>query len=364
MSKTVKILKQIDEEEIPKAFSKIRKNANSPEAVKRIVDDIVEKTEVSHPAGKALLSNYTNSMLLGEAAFDEMPEVVLATPAQRASALKNASYSGLNELRDSIRSEKLNYPAFGNVVKISPEYNPEFWGKSNRSGILLSQPPDVPMNFLTGVNLHEYGHQYDDAIRLAVRKMKQLQSLDSKDPDVIKEYNRTKNALSVMLKKYPDIEETIKDKDLLDFESKPYDWDKPKIANIEKGIESPSELAKELTSGHMFKRNYEFDNLMKALKGGLKAVKGLGVGMIPAAAAGAVAAYSPDSVAGEAAKTALKVTDEGDPLSLLMPLAANEGEEAEVQKMVQKQKTKQIPGATDSKWYGRKWSKIKNLLEK
>ena len=364
MSKTVKILKQIDEEEIPKAFAKIRKNADSPEAVKRIVDDIVEKTEVPHPAGKALLSNYTNSMLLGEAAFDEIPEIVLATPAQRASVLKKASYSGLNELRDSIRSEKFNYPTFANAVKISPEYNPDFWGKSDRSGIFLSQPPDVPMNFLTGVNLHEYGHQYDDAIRLAVRKIKQLQSLDSQDPEVIKEYNKTKNALSVMLKKYPDIEKTVKDTDLLNFQSKPYDWDKPNIANIEKGIESPSELAKELTSGHMFKRNYEFDNLMKALKGGLKAVKGVGVGMIPAAVAGAAAAYSPNSMAGEAAKTALKVADEGDPLSLLMPSAANEGEEAEVQKMIREQKATQIPGSTDSKWYGRKWSKIKNLLEK
>jgi hypothetical protein len=364
MNRTVKILKQIDEEEIPKAFAKIRKQADSPEAVKRVVDDIVKKTDVEPPAKKAILANLINAMLLGEAAFDEIPEVVIASPAERASALKKASYSGLDELRDSIRSEQFNYPTFTNRIKISPEYNTKSWGRSDSSGILLYQPPDVPMNFLTGVNLHEYGHQYDDAVQLAVRKIKHLQSLNLQDPDVAKEYNKTKDALSVMLKKYPDIEKTIKDKDLPTFQSKPLDEDTPKIANLTKGIESPSELAEELTAGHMFKRNYEFDNLMKALKGGLKAVKGVGVGMIPAAAAGAVAAYSPKSMAGEAAKTALKVADEGDPLSLLTPSDVNEDEEAEVQKMIQEKKATQIPGATDSKWYGRKWSKIKNLLEK
>jgi hypothetical protein len=364
MSKTLKILKQIDEEEIPKAFLEARKHSNSPEAISRIVDKIVDRSEVSNPSGKALLANFVNGMLLGEVALDEIPELAILSPEERAKLLKKTSYSGMDELRDSVESTKFKYPKLGNKLDISPEYNPKFWGMSDRSGILLHQPSDVPLNFLTGVNLHEYGHQYDDAIRLALKKIKHLQTLDLKDPSVSSEYNKTKSALFEMWKKYPEIERTVTDQDLPSFKSNPYNVTHPRAAAAIGGVTSPNELSKSLTAGHMFKRNYEFDNLVKALKGGMKTVKGVGIGMIPAAAAGAIAAYSPDSMAGEAAKTSMKIMEEGDPLSMLMPSKVNENEEADVEKMIQEQKAIQAPGSTEDKWYGRRWSKIKDSLGK
>jgi hypothetical protein len=359
MSKTLQILKQIEEEEIAKAFAEARKNADSPEALNRIVDNIVKRVGIENPTGKAYLSNFVNGMLLGEAAFDEIPELSIMSPEERALKLREISYGGLDKLRDSIESDILKYPKLGNKIEISPEYNPRYWGKSDLSGILLH-----PMSFLTAVNLHEYGHQFDDATRLALRKLRDLQDRGLQNPAIKKEYDKTKMALFEMWKKYPEIGKTIQDKDLPYFKSRPYSAPATEIAEATGQATLPSELEKELTKGHMFKRNYEFDNLRNALKGGMKAVKGVGVGMIPAAAAGAVAAYSPDSMAGEAAKTALKVVDEGDPLSLLTPSNVNENEEAEVQQMVAEQKAQQPAGSTDDKWYGRRWSKIKDILGK
>jgi len=364
MSKTLKLLKQIDEEEIPKAFAEARKRSDDSKAVRRIIDSIVNKTEVTNPTGKALLSNFTTGMLLGETALDEIPELAIMSPEDRAQKLKKVSYSGLDELRDSIESQKYRYPKMENKLEIKPEYNPDFWGRSSIEGVLLNQPSDAPMNFLAGVNLHEYGHQYDDAMRIALRKLKHLQTLDMKDPEIAKEYDKTKKALFEMSKKYPEIKSTITDKDLLNYKSEPYNFFQPSVDQNIAGVTTPSELEQGLTKGHFFKRNYEFDNLMKALKGGMRTVKGVGIGMIPAAAAGAIAAYSPDSMAGEAAQTALKVVDEGDPISLLMPSSLNENEEVEVQKMIQEQKAKQAPSSTDKKWYGRRWSKVKDLLGK
>jgi hypothetical protein len=358
MSKTVKILKQIDEEEIPKAFAKIRKQADSPEAVKRVVDDIVKKTGITNPAGQAYLSNFTNSMLLGETALDEIPELAILTPEDRASKLKKASYEGMDELRDSIRSEVSGFPKLGNKIEISPEYNSKFWGRSDRSGVLLHQPDYVPLNFKIGVNQHEYGHQFEDAIKLAVAKLDHLKTLGLKDPKIAADYEKTKSALFNMYKKYPDIKKFTEDDDIIKFKNEKYNELAPTYAQEIEGKTSPADFEKAMTRGHMFKRNYEFDNLMNALKGGLKKVKSVGVGMIPAAAAGAVAAYSPKSMAGEAAKTALKVIDEGDPLSMLMPSSINENEDEEVQKMLQNQKDK------ENKIIGRRWSKVKNLLEK
>jgi hypothetical protein len=364
MNKTVQLLKQIDEEEIAKAFAEAKKNADSPEAVSRIVDKIVKKTGVTNPAGQAYLSNFTNSMLLGEAAMDEIPELAIATPLDRAYQLKKASYDGMDELRDSIHSEVSGFPKLGNKIEISPEYNSKFWGRSDRSGILLHQPDYVPLNFRIGVNKHEYGHQFEDVIKLALAKLDHLKTVGLKDPRVAADYEKTKSALFNMYKKYPDIKKFIEDKSIIRFKNEKYNEMAPAYAQGIEGKTSPSDFEKAMTRGHMFKRNYEFDNLMNALKGGLKNVKSVGVGMVPAAAAAAIAAYSPDSMAGEAAKTSMKVMEEGDPLSMLIPANVNENEEAEVQKMIQEQKATQAPGSTDDKWYGRKWSKVKDLLGK
>jgi hypothetical protein len=363
MSKSLQILKQIDDEEIAKAFAEAKKNADSPEAINRIVDNIVKKAGIDNAPGKAYLSNWVNAMLLGEAAFDEIPELSIMSPEERALKLREVSYGGLDKLRDSVESKILKYPKLGNKIEISPEYNPTSWGKSNLSGIYLNQPSEVPLNFLTAVNLHEYGHQFDDATRLALRKLKDLQMRDLKNPEVKKDYEKTKEALLNLIKKYPETKSTIQDKDLSDFKSRPYSSSATEVAEATGQAILPSELEKELIKDHMFKRNYEFDNLLKALKGGMKTVKGVGIGMIPAAAAGALAAYSPDSMAGETAKTALKVMDEGDPLSLLTPPSLNENEEKEIQKMIEEQKAKQSAADTADKWYGQRWSKIKDLVQ-
>ena len=365
-SRTVKILKQLDKEEIPKAFAEIKKHADSPEAVQNVVNKLItNKLGITNPAGQAYASNYTNSMLLGEAAFDEIPELAIMSPLDRALKAREVSYGGMDKLRDSIKSEVLwEYPKLGNKVQISPEYNSNIWGSSSLPGIVLYQHPDIPLNFLLGVNLHEYGHQFDDATRLAIKKLQDLKSRGLNNPKIAAEFEKTKNALSDMWKKYPEIKSTIQDTDLPYFRSQPNNDIAPAAAQAMSLASTPAQFEKELTKGHMFKRNYEFDNLMRALKGGMRTVKGVGVGMIPAAAAGAIAAYAPDSMAGETAKTATKIMNEGDPLSMLTPENVNENEEAEVQKMIQEQKSKQAPGSTDNKWYGRRWSKVKDLLGK
>jgi hypothetical protein len=57
------------------------------------------------------------------------------------------------------------------------------------------------------------------------------------------------------------------------------------------------------------------------------------LGILPAAAAAALAAYSPDSKATTVAKTVARIADEGDPTSFLFPEGAGEGEDEEVMRM-------------------------------
>jgi exonuclease VII large subunit len=63
------------------------------------------------------------------------------------------------------------------------------------------------------------------------------------------------------------------------------------------------------------------------------------VGLLPAAASAAIAAYAPES---KAATIAQKVADEGDPTSVLFPGGAGEGEEEEIAKMREEQQNKYL----------------------
>lgn len=66
------------------------------------------------------------------------------------------------------------------------------------------------------------------------------------------------------------------------------------------------------------------------------------VGLLPAAASAAIAAYAPESKADTIAKTISRATEEGDPSSLLFPGGAGEGEEGEIEKMREEQRNKYL----------------------
>jgi hypothetical protein len=116
---------------------------------------------------------------------------------------------------------------------------------------------------------------------------------------------------------------SIRDYDIMDV---------PEILPSEFAEMSPTKLQNLYSgTGHWFKRNFPFENLKRTLKEGIKGIKSVSpTALIPAAAAMATAAYAPES---KAATITKKVTDEGDPLSLLFPSEAGEGEEEEVMKM-------------------------------
>lgn len=346
-------------------FKQLKKYANDPEQLENYLNQTLEK-RIPSSVGTSTKAYETDRLLhslLGEAALDEIPGLQNKSLLESLQEVKDVSNKGLGDLEKSVDvNPKIS------VEDLEP-FEKRAGGRirgvfSAPIGTKISKDLDIPKNTeirqgAIGTSLHESGHSLDEvAKRLAQiqdelekrkdpeykRKKFRKVNVDKEDlnfyemltDDELFRYNQNvKDKLEQYIKNNPDkLQKMISDPGISKFKTQRV----PKFLTSEKPLK-PLE-AQNLYSGadHWFKRNFPFENLKNVLKGGLKTVRGVGVGLIPATAAALTAAYSPDSKADEIAKTTKKITDEGDPLSFIFPSEAGEGEEAEIEKMYEEAK--------------------------
>jgi hypothetical protein len=338
---------------ISKLLRELRKKANDPEQVEDIINKSLERQFQSKglgPTKKAYVTDNIMHQLLGEAALDEVEGLADLPLKESLEKSKDIANKGLKELEKSVYVN----PKFS--VKKLKQAHGLF---SPASGIEIDAGFDIPTSkdkaarqLALGTGFHETGHSLDmTAKRIAnleneiekrnkpsykLEKIKKVSegykpnALEmSTDDELIREYSDVKNKMDNYIKSNPE-----KMKDYLSSSSiRDYDiMDVPEILPSEFAEMSPTKLQNLYSgTGHWFKRNFPFENLKRTLKEGIKGIKSVSpTALIPAAAAMATAAYAPES---KAATITKKVTDEGDPLSLLFPSEAGEGEEEEVMKM-------------------------------
>jgi hypothetical protein len=117
--------------------------------------------------------------------------------------------------------------------------------------------------------------------------------------------------------------------------AKKFDTEQAEIIKKEKSLKKPKS---EFPSDAVYDKSGKATDLSgKPYK--FKKLKSI-LGILPAAAATALSAYSPESKAASIAKTVSRVADEGDPISFLFPEGAGEGEDKEVMRMREEQKNK------------------------
>ena len=370
-----------DEKTIRYLFKELKKQGEDPEKVEDFLNNFLQK-RLNPSIGttrKAVLTDNIMHQLLGEAVLDEV-EGIENLPLQEAlEKIKETSNKGLSNLEKS--------------VDISPKISIEDLSSQKAYG--LQHPsigtkvdkrfdvPDIATKQLGfGTSMHESSHSIDDVakrVALAEDEMLRRSSPTYKEyflkkssqknfkPTVLQmmsddEFNRyysqIKKSFEDYVKENPGkLEEMVKDAGVTKFSSQPV----PDLLPNEFRDFSPTKLQNLYSgTGHWFKRNFPFENLKNALKKGVKGIKGVGVGMIPAAALTAISAYSPEASASPAFKTAEKVSEEGDLLSLLLPPEAGKGEEEEVKKMYEEA----VKNKNNKNEENRELKKqIKNILE-
>jgi hypothetical protein len=346
-------------------FKQLKKYSNDPEQLENYLNQTLEK-RIPSSVGTTTKATETDRLLhnlLGEAALDEIPGLQNKPLIEALQEVKDSSNKGLGDLE---RSVDIN-PKIS-VEDLKP-YEERAKGRirgvfSAPIGTKVSKDLDIPKNIESrqstiGTSLHESGHSLDEvAKRLAQiqdelekrsdpeykRKKFRKVNVDKEDlnfyemltDDELFRYNQNvKDKLEQYVKNNPDkLQKMFSDPGMSKFQSQKV----PKFLTNEKPLK-PLEAQKLYSgAGHWFKRNFPFENLKNVLKGGIKTIRGVGVGLIPATAAALTAAYSPDSKADTVAKTAQKITDEGDPLSFIFPSEAGAGEEEEIKKMYEEAK--------------------------
>ena len=352
-----------DEKFIQNFLKELRKEADDPEAMTRKFDTVLER-KINPTVGPTKKANITDNIvhqLLGEAALQEVEGLDTLPYKQSVEKAFEKSNKGLGKLAKAVNvspnisvedltSQKaygIQHPNFG--VKLDSKF----------------ETPELSLKQLgLGVAFHEGGHTFDDVARrvsLAEDEMlkrsspvyKQAMAKKLKDksykPTALEmmsndEFNRyysqIKDPYLQYIKQNPEkLEKTIMDAGISKFESEPV----PDMLSPEYKDLKPSQLQEMYSgTGHWFKRNFPFENLKNVLKGGIKTIKGIGIGAIPATAAALAAAYSPNTKAATVAKTTGKVLEEGDPTSLIFPPEAGEGEEEEIKKMYEEAKFKKL----------------------
>lgn len=349
-------------------FKQLKKYANDPEQLENYLNQTLEK-RIPQSVGTSTKAYETDRLLhslLGEAALDEIPGLQNKPIEDALLEVKDVSNKGLSNLERSVDvNPKLK-------VEDLDKYRKNIRGVfSPTLGTRVSDKIDIPKNIESrqsaiGTSLHESGHSLDEVAKRLAQIQDELEKRS--DPDYKKKKFRKINVDKKDLNFY----EMLTDEELFryneDVKDKLEEYIKNNPEKLQKMYSDPGmskfssqQVPRFLTSevplkpleaqklysggGHWFKRNFPFENLKNVLKGGIKTVRGVGIGLIPATAAALTAAYSPDSKADEIAKTAKKITDEGDPLSFIFPSEAGEGEEEEIKKMYEearKNKFKQL----------------------
>lgn len=384
---------------IKEILQEIRRLKDNPEAIDKFLNAELEekfkktlqRSQRTDPLMKQLPSKYkaraTDDFLhdiLGQIATEELEGIDKLKPEDQYKKILETAYPEIKDLQKSINYNPNIY------VKDLPPNIAGSWQPSK--GIVLSKKfAEDPSRKLTmrGTVLHEGGHGIDDTaaklkelldeidVREERPKVLQFRDLNQYDPnktifqnmknsELYRYFENVRDKLDKFKDKNPEKIESLLDQEAVKkFESLPYpdDFEHPTYAN-----KTPLELQDLHTRGHFFNRNFAKGNVLKSIKDGIKGVKSLGVSMLPAAALGAIAAYSPDTMAGTIARTGTKVLDEGDPTSVLFPPEAGDGEEQEVQRMIKEkeveeaQKIKKESNLTDEQM--RRWSKIKDQLKR
>lgn len=359
-------------EQVRKLFKNLQKIAQDDEAVENQIDNYVEKVYRNQnlgPTRKAVVTDNLMHKLLGEAALDEIEGLADKPIVEAIQTAKEYSNKGLTDLEKSLDiNPKI---VLRNLQKETEEE--KAYGTYHPTEVEIDKSFNTPTSKdLTtrqmgqGVGFHEtVGHSLDEAARrlaLVQDEVEKRAAPDYKlkkfrknvadknykptvlemmsDEELARYYANIKQKMDFYIKNNPGkLEDFLSTQSIRKFESQKV----PDLLPSEFWKMSPTKLQNLYSgTGHWFQRNFPFSNLKNAIKGGIKGIKGVGIGMIPAAAATLVAAYSPNSKAATATKTLARATDEGDPLSILFPPEAGEGEDAEVKKMYEEEEQKRM----------------------
>jgi len=332
------------------------------------MDNYVEKKYRNQnlgPTRKAYLTDNLMHQLLGEAALDEVEGLADKPIVEAIQTAKEYSNKGLTELEKSLDiNPKI-------VIRDLTKDDEAAHGTYHPTEVEIDKRYDIPTSkslgtrqMGQGIGFHETGgHAIDEAAkRLALvqeevekrlspdYKLKKFRKnvLDKNhkptvlemmsDEELTRYYSNIKDKLDVYIKNNPGkMESFLNTSSIKKFESQKV----PDLLPSEFYKMTPTKLQNLYSgTGHWFQRNYPFENLKRVIKDGLKSMKGVGVGLIPALAAGAVATYSPNSKAATVAKTGQRVLDEGDPFSFLFPPEAGESEDDEIKKMYKEEEQK------------------------
>lgn len=357
-------------EQVRRLFKDLKKMSGDDEAVENYIDNYVEKVYRNQnlgPTKKAYVTDNLMHQLLGEAALDEVEGLADKPIVEAIKTAKEYSNKGLTDLEKSL------------------DINPEIKirnlkkGKDKAHGtyhpteVEIDKSYDIPTSkslstrqMGQGIGFHETGgHAIDEAARrlsLVQEEVEKRASPDYKlkkfrqntldknykptvlemmsNEELARYYADIKDKLDVYIKNNPGkMESFLNTSSIKKFESQKV----PRLIPSEFYEMKPTELQNLYSgTGHWFQRNYPFENLKRVIKDGLKSMKGVGVGLIPALAAGAVATYSPNSKAATVAKTGQRVLDEGDPFSFLFPPEAGQSENEEVEKMYEEERQKRL----------------------
>jgi hypothetical protein len=271
------ILNQMNEK-IPTMVQDIQERIDNPNDVDEVINKLVRQSELTEPFHKAHLAKDLATMGIGTRVEDELGDLSKLSTVERAEKIRDVAYKGMPEVRSSIKSNLndphlLSFDDLRNEIRVDPNF--KRLGESHDYGITLKDDPDFPLTHRMGVDLHEFGHNYDDAVRLAKAKYDHLLKLDDKDPDIAKEKDRVKKALDYMIKNKPESMQILANKDLRYYRPKPFDEKSLRFPDEATQKKTPVQLGKQLIDKHHFNRNFEFDNLINIIKGGLKNVRGI-----------------------------------------------------------------------------------------
>lgn len=388
------------EGKIKEILQELRRLKDNPEAIDKFLNAQLEeefnqklkKAKIADPLLKNIPSKYkagyTDNFLheiLGEMATEELEDLDRLPIEEQYKKILQTAYPEMSDLQRSI-----NFNPNISIKDLDSD-TAGFWQPSK--GIVLSKKfSENPSKrkLMRGTVLHEGAHGLDDTAtkvkelvdeidkRKERPKILQFRDLNEYDPkktyfqnmrnsEIYRYFQNVEDKLDKFKNKNPNKIEDFLDQEVLKkFDSLPYPEKFEHSTYVDK---TPLELQDMYTKGHFFDRNFSRSNIGNILKKGLKGTKGIGLSLIPSLALGAAAAaYSPDSKAGTIARTAKRALDEGDPSSVLFPSEAGEGEEQELQKMMQEKKKeedrkiKEQNQLTDDQM--RRWSKIRNRLER
>lgn len=351
-----------DDELVKRIFKKLKTESSEPEAISSAIDKILEpRLNKYSTTGKAYITDNIMHQLLGEAALQEVEGLADLPTKESYEKIREASNKGLTDLKKATNvSSKIN-------IKDLSKHKAQ-GRQSPASGIEIDKSldsNDLSLKQLgIGTFLHENSHAIDDVTKRIAQleeelyrreepdyKLKKFRKLSDpnykpsflekmNDEDLMKYYSQIKESFVNYVKNNPDkLQKSISSPGMLNFQS----VEVPKNLSSEFYDLKPTQLQNMYSgAGHWFRRNFPFDSLKNVLKSGVKGIKSVGVGTIPAIALGAAAAYSPDTKAGTVLKTTQKALDEGDPLSAIFPPEAGEGEEEEIKKMYEEAKQKRF----------------------